>query len=98
MKALFLLYSKERGYVFEREVLAAECGIPDEKLLNVIANLNTIRAISIDECEINGEKRILNTVVQRYEIIALLAVANEYIFHAKSFNLQSDQRSKPYLE
>ncbi len=98
LKAFFYLYSKEPNYTFEKEVLAKTLDIPDEKIDNVIEKLNRFCFWhGGNEYEINNEKRTLYTVRQRYEIVALLAIANEFLFHANSFSYQSYRLNEPWL-
>jgi hypothetical protein len=53
---------------------------------------------SHNEYEINGEKRILYIVKQRYELVAVFAMLNEFIWYSKGFNFQASDRTKPYFE
>ncbi|MDF2544763.1 MAG: putative HTH-type transcriptional regulator [Herbinix sp.] len=97
LKAFFYLYSQEDLYTFEKEVLARECQIPEEYIDDVMTKLCRFCFWSHDELEINGEKRTLYIVRQRYELIAVFAMLNEFIWHATGFTFQSCNRLKPYL-
>lgn len=100
LKALFSIYAKNQPYIFEKEALAADCGIPEDKIDDVIDKLLIVsrkESSAVSEYEINGEKRILYTIRQRYELVALLAVLNETIYHTYTFDLMANYRSVPYL-
>jgi transcriptional regulator with XRE-family HTH domain len=97
LKAFFYLYSLDGGYTFEKAVLARACHIPDEYIDSVMTKLSLFCFWSHDEYEINGEKRVLYIVRQRYELVAVFAILNEFIWHAKSFTLQAGHRSKPFF-
>lgn len=110
LKALFYIYTQEpqmsanyfdgHMYMFEKEALAAECGIPVDKIDGVVEKLRMVSERKFDpprEYEINGEKKILYTISQRYEIVALLAILNETIYHTYTFDLMRNYRSVPYL-
>lgn len=98
LKSFFYLYSQKHGYTFEKEVLAKELSIPDDKIDDVMEKLCRFCFSSYDEYIINGEKRTLYIVRQRYELIAVFAMLNELIWHANGFCLQSWNRTRPYLE
>lgn len=98
LKSFFYLYSKKDSYTFEKEVLAHECDIPDDRIDDVMDKLCRFCFRSHDQYEINGEKRTLYIVRQRYELIAIFAMLNELIWHAQGFNLQACERTRPYLE
>ncbi len=97
LKAFFKLFEKPLDFTFEAEVLAAECGIESESIEKTMGNLVRLRAVYSVDITLNGEKRRLYTVNQRYEWIAILALLNEFVYHCKSYNFQSCSRKKPYL-
>ncbi len=97
LKAFFFLYAKKNGYIFEKEVLAKECVIPETRIDATMNMLCQIGLLNQDEYEMNDEKRVLFTVRQRYELVAMLALLNEYLWHGKMFSYQVSQRRKPYL-
>lgn len=98
LKAFFYLYSQKDGYTFEKEVLAMECDIPDDKLDDVMLKLRRVCFKDFGEKEINGEYHILYILRQRYELIAIFAMLNEFIWYSWGFNYQICERNKPYLE
>jgi len=99
IKSFFAIYSKPRGYTFEKEVLAKECGIPDDRIDDVMAKLAF--AANPKEIEINGERRTVYTANQRHELVAALAVLAEFfsaIYDCHGYHLQSEARwQKPYF-
>jgi hypothetical protein len=97
LKSFFWLYSQKDGYIFEKEVLAKSCGIPEENIDQVMQKLCRFCFRDQDELEINGEKHMLYTVHQRYELVAVFAMLNEFLWHANGFTLQSCGRNKPYF-
>lgn len=98
LQAFFHLYAKPEGYTFEQEVLAKACNIPDEKMDSVMEKLCRFCFSSYREYDINGEKRMLYTVSQKYELVAIFAMVNEFLWHSNSFRLHAHKRDKPYLE
>jgi hypothetical protein len=97
MQSFFLLYSKDQSYIFEKEVLSKECDIPEDKIDDVIAKLSSLRVVYAEEMIINNEKKTMYFVRQRYELIAIFAMLNEFVYHANYFNLQTNQRNKALL-
>jgi hypothetical protein len=97
MKSFFLIYSKAQRYTFEKEVLAKECGIPDDRLDDVMAKITFIAKPK--EITINGEKRIVYTANQRHELIAVFVMATEFFYalNPRGYNLQANGRGKPYF-
>jgi len=97
MKSFFFIYSKARGYTFEKEVLAKECGIPDDRLGDMMVKLGFIAKPK--EVIINGEKRIVYTANQRHELIAVFVMVTEFFYalDSRGYNLQADCRWKPYF-
>ena len=98
MNAFFFLYSKPQGYMFEKDVLAQECGIPDHRLEDVMEKLGFIA--TPNEVVLNNEMRTVYATYQRHELIAMLALVTEF-FYAKGKNsgyrLQADGRGAPYF-
>jgi len=97
LKSFLFIYSKARGYTFEKEVLAKECGIPDDRLDDVMAKLGFIAKPK--EVTINGEKRVVYAANQRHELIAVFVLVTEFFYALDScgYNLQADCRWKPYF-
>lgn len=97
LKSFFWLYSQKENFIFEKEVLANACGIPEENIDRVMQKLCRFCFWDNGEIEINDEKHMLYTVRQRYELVAVFAMLNEFLWHANGFSLQSCGRTKPYL-
>ena len=98
MKSFFIIYSKPYGYTFEKEVLAEECGIPSDRIDDVMAKLSF--AAKAKEIAINNEKRIVYAANQRHELVAVFAVIAEFfyaIYDCRGYNLQGTGRNKPYF-
>ena len=97
MKSFFFIYSKPHGYTFEKEVLARECGIPDDKIDGVMSKLSF--AANRKEITINGEKRIVYTANQRHELVAVFVMVTEFFYalNPRGYNLQANCRYKPYF-
>ena len=98
IKSFFAIYAKPYGYIFEKEVLAAECGIPDDRIDDVMKKLSF--AAKPKDVTINGEKRTVYTANQRHELIAMLAVATEFFYatgNNEEYNLQAENRHKPFF-
>jgi hypothetical protein len=98
IKSFFNIYSKPYGYMFEKEVLAEECGIPDDRIDDVMAKLSF--AAKPKEITINGEKRVIYAANHRHELIAMLAMITEFFYATgknSGYNLQANGRSKPYF-
>ena len=97
MKSFFHIYSKPRWYTFEKEVLAKECGIPDDRIDDVMAKLSFIAKPK--EITINGENRIVYAANQRHELVAVFVMVTEFFYALgpSGYNLQSDGRWKPYF-
>jgi transcriptional regulator with XRE-family HTH domain len=96
MKAFYVLYSKPDRYTFEKEVLAAECGIPDNLIENVMEKLHFI--VTSKEITVNDEKRTVYAANQRHELIAMLFMATEFFYAVSQNNgyqLQACCREKP---
>jgi hypothetical protein len=97
MKSFFLIYSKPHGYTFEKEVLAKECGIPDDRIDDVMTKLSF--AAKPKEITINGEKRIVYSANQRHELVAVFVMVREFFYalSPRGYNLQASGRNKPYF-
>lgn len=98
IKSFFIIYSKPHGYTFEKEVLAKECGIPDDRIDDIMAKLSF--AAKPKEITINGETRIIYTANQRHELVAALAVITEFFYatgNKSRYHLQGHGRYKPYF-
>ena len=97
MKSFFFIYSKPHGYTFEKEVLAKECEIPDDKIDGVMAKLSFIAKPK--EITINGEKRIVYTANQKHELVAVFVMATEFFYalNPHGYHLQAGCRWKPYF-
>ena len=97
MKSFFLIYSQIQGYTFEKEVLAKECGIPDDRLDDVMTKLSF--AAKPKEIIINGEKRIVYKANQRHELIAIFVMVTEFFYalNPRGYNLQANGRRKSYF-
>jgi len=97
MKSFFIIYSKPRGYTFEKEVLAEECGIPGDRVDDVMAKLSFIAKPK--EITINGEKRIVYTANQRHELVAVFVMVTEFFYALENqgYRFQADCRHKPYF-
>ena len=97
MKSFFSIYSKPHGYTFEKEVLAKECGIPDDELDGVMEKISFIAKPK--EITINGEKRVVYTANQRHELIAVFVMVTEFFYalNPRGYNLQASCREKSYF-
>ena len=98
LKSFFYIYSKPYRYTFEKEVLAKECGIPDDRIDDVMAKLSF--AAKPKEITINGEKRVVYAANQRHELIAMLALMTEFFYATGSrggYHMQATGRFKPYF-
>jgi transcriptional regulator with XRE-family HTH domain len=98
LKSFFAIYSKPYGYTFEKEVLARECGIPDDRIDGVMAKLSF--AAKPKEIAINGETCVIYSANQRHELVAAFAVLAEFfyaVFDCHGYHLQGNGRNKPYF-
>jgi len=98
MKSFYAIYSKPQRYTFEKEVLAKECDIPDDKIDVVMEKLKFIATSR--EVTINGEKRTVYTSNQRHELIAALVLLTEFFYAISGmagYTLQVCRRSKSYF-
>lgn len=97
MEALLYLYRQEKKFLFESGVLIRECGIPEEKISDIMQNLNQLHIVDKSECVINGESRTLYSSYPSHRMIALFLIARE-IGYTGAYSLQSDFRQKPFLK
>ena len=104
LKALFALHSKECGtYIFEKEVLAAECGIPDDKIDFVMEKLELFAIMGgeswliPDVYEINGESHRVYTSFPSYKIAALLIMIQAIAYPTNYSECVSCKRKAPYF-
>jgi transcriptional regulator with XRE-family HTH domain len=99
MKSFFHIYSKPHGYTFEKEALARDCGIPGERLDDVMAKLGF--AARPKEITINGEKRTVYAANQRHELVGAFVMVTEFFYATgernRGYNLQANGRNKPYF-
>lgn len=97
LKVLLYLFTRDRDVAFSAEVVQKNCGILEIDMEKTLSLLNRLKVISKKKININGEDSMLYNFNPRHELIAILALCNEYIYHANYFALQSDKRHKPYL-
>jgi len=98
MNAFYFLYSKPDRYTFEKEVLAAECDIPDSLIDDVMTKLFFV--VASKEIFVNNEKRTIYTANQRHELIAVLFMVTEFFYGVDQYNgyqLQTCCRESPLL-
>ena len=98
LKALFALYAKEFNYTFEKEVLAQECEIPEDKIDDVLNKLRLFGLREPTNYEIDSKPRTLYTIWQKYSIMSVLIMLHETVYNATSFHLQAWSRKTPFLE
>lgn len=97
MSALLFIYRHEEGYLFEADVLAKACGIPQEKTEKVISDLKFIKIIQEKEIEIDGKKHTLYSSKPTHLVIALFLIAKE-IGTPCGYRYQSHYKDEPYLK
>jgi transcriptional regulator with XRE-family HTH domain len=105
LKALFALYQKDESvYTFEKEVLASECDIPDDRIDDVMKKLDGLVRFGgeswgiANSYEINGERRMLYTFYPRYQLAALLIVLHAVIYGSTLTELEMPHRQAPYFK
>lgn len=95
--AVECLYHKNGNYVFESSVLARECGIPEDRMSDVIGGLLQLRVIGEKKVMINDSQRTLYYSRPHHKLIALFLMARE-IGYRGAYCLQADHRDKPFLK
>ena len=96
MKAVVYLYHKS-DYIFESSVLAKECGISDDRIDDVMAELLSLDVVTKQEVSVNGEDKIIYYLKTRCEIIALCLLAKE-IGYKGGHCLTGRKRNTPLLK
>lgn len=98
MRAIIHIHKNSGSYIFERDALAAECGIEEKALDKVINDLLTLNIIySKNELNINNQARTLYFAHPSHKLIALILMAHELNYHGY-YSLTSLNRNKPYLK
>ena len=98
INAFFALYAKPNGYIFEKDVLARECNIPDDRIDDVMDKLSFVATPG--EIAVNGETRVVYTTNQRHELVAALAIITEFFYgnsDGHRYWLQAHGRNVPYF-
>jgi transcriptional regulator with XRE-family HTH domain len=97
MKIFFYLYSISENYTFEKEVLAKQFELSNEKMDDVIEKLLRF-CISKKEIVINDQMKTLYSChLHHYELVAILAIMDEFVYHSKIFSMRMTNRKKFYL-
>jgi transcriptional regulator with XRE-family HTH domain len=98
MKAFFYLYSLDPEFIFEKEVLAEHCGIPADRIDDVIEKLTRFCITGSDQTVNDQIRTLYSCEKHRYELIAILALMNEFAYHSKAFSLRKTLRTEPYFK
>lgn len=97
MNALIYLYHKNDNYIFERTVLADACQIQNDKIEDVLDDLQFLKVIyKLNVC-VNNENRTLYSSKPNHKILALFIMARE-VNYSGPYCLQSDCRSTPFFK
>lgn len=75
LNALIAIHRHNDRYVFEKEVLAKECGIEDRRMDEVMEALLELQAVRKNEIELNGQKRVLYYAQPNLKWVSLLIIA-----------------------
>lgn len=94
MTALLYLHRKKENYVFEREVLAKECQISEDKISDVMKQLVMLRVVWERKLAIDDRECVLYSSKPSHKLIALFLMAQE-VLYAGGYSLQADNRNKP---
>lgn len=94
--ALKYLYQQPERYVFEREVLARDCDIPQEMQDTVMDDLLLLRMIAVHRVTVNGQERMLCYTHQNHRLLALLIMARELNYRG-AHSLQAHHRNAPFF-
>ena len=96
MRAVLFIHSKENRYLFDSELLAAECSIAADKIEVVIDTLIELHLVIPQELEIDGKVSKLFCSEPSLVLIAMFLIADQ-IDYDKGYRYQSEGRNKPFL-
>lgn len=91
---LFALYEEE-NISFDGSYAERKFGLSDpDTILSKIQRLGVLRS---ESCNIDGKETRIWNFRNRCGIIAIFSVLNEFLYHNRSFDMQSNDRHTPYL-
>ncbi|MBQ7921160.1 MAG: hypothetical protein IJ325_01095 [Clostridia bacterium] len=96
MRAVLFIHKKDNRYLFDADLLAAECSIPADKIESVIGVLMELHLVAEQELEIDEKACKLYCSEPSLVLIAMFLFTDQ-IYYDKGYRYQAEWRNKPFL-